>query len=98
MFQSIYTKTEPKVLTNRCFKNFSEQSFLQDFKQRLTNTGNFIDFNNEFKNILNDHTPIKTPKIHGNTKPHVNEMIKKEIMKRYNLKKHIKHNQKIRQN
>ena len=87
---------EPKVLTKGCFKNFSEQSFLQDFKQRLSNTGNFIDFNNEFKNTLNDHAPIKTPKINGNTKPHVNKIIRKEIMKRSSLKKHIKHNQEIR--
>ena len=98
MFQSIHTKMEPKVLTKRCFKNFSEQPFLQDFKQRLGNTGNFIYFNNEFKNTLNDPTPIKTPKIHGNTKPHVNKIMRKEIMKRSNLKKHIKHNHKFRQN
>ena len=41
---------EPKVLSKRCFKNFSEQSFLQDLKQGLSNTGNFSDFNNKFKN------------------------------------------------
>ena len=77
---------EPKVLSKRCFKNFPEQSFLQNLKQGLSNTGNFSDFNNEFKNTLNNHAPIKTSKVRGNTKPHVNKNLRKEIMKRSNLK------------
>ena len=35
---------------------------------------------------MNDHTPIKTSKVRGNTKPHVNKNLRKEIMKRSNLK------------
>ena len=77
---------EPKVLSKRCFKNFSEQSFLQDLKQGLSNTGNFSDFNNKFKNTLNNHAPIKTSKVCRNTKPHVNKNFRKETMKRFNLK------------
>ena len=33
MLKSTYTKMEPKVLSKRCLKNFSEQLFLQDLKQ-----------------------------------------------------------------
>ena len=77
---------EPKILSKRCFKNFSEQSFLQDLKQVLSNTGNFSDFNNEFRNTLNNHAPIKSSKVRGNTKLHVNKILRKEIMKRSNLK------------
>ena len=86
MLKSTYTKMEPKVLSKRCFKNFSEQSFLQDLKQEWSNTGNFHHFNKEFKNTLNDHAPLKTSKIRGNTKPHVNKILRKVIMKRSNLK------------
>ena len=86
MLKSTYSKIEPKGISKRCFKNFSEQSFLQDLKQGLSNNGNFSDFNNEFKNSLNNHASIKTSKVRGNTKPHVNENFKKEIMKRSNLK------------
>ena len=78
--------TPTKVLSKRCFKNFSDQFFLQDLKQGLSNTGNFSDFNNEFKNTLNNHARIKTSKVRGNTKPHVNKILRKEIMKRSNLK------------
>ena len=84
--KSTYTKMEPKVLSERCFKNFSGQSFLQDLKEGLSNTGNFSDFNDEFKNTLNDHAPVKTSKVCRNTKPHVNKFLKKKIMKRSSLK------------
>ena len=57
--KSTYTKAEPKFITNRCFINFSGQSFLQDLKQGLSSTGNFSDFNKEVKNTLNNHAPIK---------------------------------------
>ena len=86
ILKSTYTKMERKVLSKRCFKNFSEQSFLQNLKQGLSNTGNFSDFNNEFKNTLNNHAPIKSSKVRGNTKPHVNKILRKEIRKRSNLK------------
>ena len=77
---------EPKVLSKRCCKNFSVQSSLQDLKQGLSKTGNFSDFNNEFKSTLNNYAPIKSSKARGNTKPHVNKILRKEIMKTSNLK------------
>ena len=95
MFKSTYTKLESKLLSKRCFKNLSEQSFLQDLKQGLSNTGNFSDFDNEFKNTLNDHAPIKTSNVRGNTKPHAKKILRKEIMKRYNLKNIVSKSGKI---
>ena len=68
MLKSTYTKMEQKVLSREFLKNFSGKSFLQDLKQGLSNTGSFSDFNNEFKNTLNDHALIKTSKVGGNTK------------------------------
>ena len=59
---------------------------MQDLKQVLSNTGNFKDFNNEFKSTLNNHAPIKSSEVRGNTKPHVNKVLRKEITKRSNLK------------
>ena len=68
---------EPKVLSKRCLKDFSEQSFLQDLKQGLSNNGNFSDFNNEFKKTLNNHATIKTSKVRGNTRPHLHKNLRK---------------------
>ena len=86
---------EPEVHTKRCFKNFSEQSFRQDLKKELSNTGNFSDFNNQFKNILNDHAPIKASSVLGYTKPHANKILRKEIMKRSNLRNTVNKSDKI---
>ena len=67
IFKSTYTKMEVKILSKRRFKNSSEQAFLHNLKQGVSNAGNFSEFNNEFKNTLNDHAPIKASKVRRNT-------------------------------
>ena len=37
------------------------------------------------KKILNHHAPIKKSKLRGNTKPHINKTLRKEMMKRSRL-------------
>ena len=86
MLKSTYTRSEPKILRNRSYKDFYEECFLQDLQHGLSNNGNYSDFNNEFKEILNHHAPIKQTKVRGNTKPHINKALCKEIMKRSRLK------------
>ena len=86
MLKSTYTRLEPKILRNRSYKDFYEECFLQDLQHGLSNNGNYSDFNNEFKEILNHHAPIKQTKVRGNTKPHINKALRKEIMKRSRLK------------
>ena len=81
MLKSTYTKMEPKVLLKRRFRDFSEQSFLQDLKQGLRNTGIFSGINNEFENALSVHAPIKTSKARENTKLHSIKIFKKEKWK-----------------
>ena len=83
---SSYTKLEPKDLHKRQYKFFSKNSFFKDLKFGLSNDGYFSHFNNEFKEILDHRTCIKQTKLCGNTKPHVNEILRKEIMKRYRIK------------
>ena len=73
-------------MRNRSYKDFYEECFLQDLQHGLSNNGNYSDFNNEFKEILNHHAPIKQTKVCGNTKPHINKALRKEIMKRSRLK------------
>ena len=86
MLKSAYVKLEPNILRNRSYKNFKKESFLQDLQLRLNNIGKFAEFNDEFKAILNHHAPIKQSKLRGNTKPHINKTLIKEIMKRSRLK------------
>ena len=86
MLKSTYVKLEPNILRNRSYKNVKKESFLQDLQLRLNNIGKFAEFNDEFKAILNHHAPIKQSKLRGNTKPDINETLRKEIMKTSRLK------------
>ena len=86
MLKSTYTKLEPKILRKHSYKDFNKESFLRDLEHGLNNIGNFAKFNDEFKAILDHHAPIKQSKLRGNTKPHINKTLRKEIMKRSRLK------------
>ena len=86
ILKSICTKLEPKVIRNRSDKDFNKESFLRDLQHGLNNIGNFAEFNDEFKAILDHHASIKQSKLRSNTKPHINKTLRKEIMKRSRLK------------
>ena len=86
MLKYTYANLEPKILRNCPYKDFNKESFLQGLQHGLSNIGKFAEFNDEFKAILNHHAPIKQSKLHGNTKPHINKTLRKEIMKRSRLK------------
>ena len=83
--KSIYTKLEPKILRNRSYKDFNKESFLQDLQHGLDTIDNFAEFNDKFKAIFNHHASIKQSKLRGNTKPHINTTVRKEILKRSRL-------------
>ena len=86
MLKSTYPKLEPKMLRNRSYRDYSKESFFQDIQHGFNNIGNFAEFDDEFKVILDHHTPIKQSKLRGNTKPHINKTLRKEIMKKSRLK------------
>ena len=86
MLISKYTKLEPKTLRKRFYKDFNKETFLQDLQHGNNNIGNFAEFNDEFKAILDHHVPNKQSKLRGNTKPHISKTLRKKIMKRSRLK------------
>ena len=86
MLKSTYAKLEPNILRKRSYKDFNKESFLRDLQHELTNIGNFAEFNDAFKAILDHHAAIKQPKLRGNTKPHINKTLRREIIKRSRLK------------
>ena len=63
MLKSTYTKSEPTVVRKRQYKNCSKESFLKDLKFALSNDVIFSHFNNEFKDVLDHHVPIKQIKL-----------------------------------
>ena len=83
--KSTYTKSEPKILRNRSYKDLDNESYQQDLHHGLNNIGSVAELNDEFKVILNHYASIKQLKLRGNTKPH-NKTFTKEIMKRSRFK------------
>ena len=79
MLKSTYTKLELKNLRKLSYKDFNKESFLQDLQHGLNNIGNFAEFNDAFKAMLDHHASIKQSKLRGNTKSHINKTLRKEI-------------------
>ena len=86
MLNSTYTRLEPNFLWRRQNKHCFKESFLQDLKNGISNDNIFSHFNDKFKETLDHHVPIKITKLRGNTKSHINKILRKEIMKRSQLK------------
>ena len=86
MLKPTYTNSEPKNFKKYSYKDFIKESFLGDLQHGLNSIGNFAEFNDAFKAILDHHATIKQSKLRGNTKPHINKTLRKEIMKRSRLK------------
>ena len=77
--RSTNTKLKPNVLRKRQFKKFSKKNLLHVLKNVLSNKTIFSLFNNEYKETLDHHEPIKITKPSGNTKPIINTTLRKKI-------------------
>ena len=87
-----YKKQKPTIITYRSYKNFSNEVFMADFQNtisQVTSENNDLEFD-IFKAILNQaiqkHTQIKQRYFRANQAPFINKTINKEIMKRSRLR------------
>ena len=87
-----YKKQKPTIITYRSYKNFSNEVFMADFQNRIsqvTSENNDLEFD-IFKAVLNQavrkHTPIKQQYVRANQAPFINKTMNKEIMKRSRLR------------
>ena len=88
-FKVKFSKIPPVQISYRNYKSFSFETFNSQLSTTLC-AENFIDydiFQNIFVNLLDIFAPLKKKTIRGNNKPHVNSILRKEIMKRSRLKK-----------
>ena len=74
------------MIINSLYKDFNKVSFLQGLQHGLNNNAKFDEFSDEFKTTLNYPASIKQSMLWGNTKPHINKTLRKEIIKRSRLK------------
>lgn len=87
-FKSNFTKLPPKKILYRDYKDFSIEQFNSELLSTTLRAENldYETFENIFMEILNILAPFKTKILRGNHKPHVDHILRKEIMKRSRLK------------
>ena len=87
LLKSSVVNIEPKQLNYRDFKNFSFEIFKEDLSEALAEcTNSYETFEDAFKTSLDKYAPKKKKWLRRNSKPHVNKMLRKAIMKRSKLK------------
>lgn len=86
MLKNTFTKNSPNTLKYRCYKKFHEDKFLTDIKESIIDNGNYSNLENNFKTVVEKHAPLKVKQIRGNSKPHVDRNLRKEIMIRSQLR------------
>ena len=78
MLKPTYTNSEPKNFKKYSYKDFIKESFLGDLQHGLNSIGNFAEFNDAFKAILDHHATLKQSKLRGNTKPPIKKTLRKK--------------------
>ena len=91
MFKSKFSKIPPKEFMYRNYKCFNEDQFLEHLWKNLTYLliepeNNYKNLETIFVNTLNMYAPLKKKVIRGNSKPHFDKHLRKEIMKRSRLR------------
>ena len=86
-----YKKQKPTIITYRSYKNFSNEIFMADFQNRISQVTSENDLEFDiFKAVPNQaiqkHAPIKQRYVRANQAPFINKTISKEIMKRSRLR------------
>ena len=86
MLKTSFQKNEPKRLIYRDYTSFSKDSFLANLSNSIKNPQCYEAFETKTAEVLDKHAPRKTKLLRGNHKPHVSKKLRKEIMKRSQLK------------
>ncbi len=88
ILKTTFERLPPKVVSYRCYRNFSEISFREELvrKMQLNPPKDYAGFENLYVTTLNSFAPKKSVSIRGNNKPHMSKELRNAIMKRSRLK------------
>ena len=85
--KTAFSSKEPKRFFYHDYKTFPCGSFKNDLMPKSDDqNADYINFEKEFIDTLNNHTPMKTKLFRGNQIPHVNKVLQRAFMKRLQLK------------
>ncbi len=80
-------KAEPKIIQYRDYRNFVENNFSIELKEKFKNTiiDEYAKFEDIFIEVLNKHAPPKKKIFRANHKPYMTKCLRKAIMRRSEL-------------
>ena len=84
VMKQIIPKANPKIIPYRDYKNFVENNFRMELKERLQSEviSDYAKFEDIFLEILNKNAPPKTKVFRANHKPYMTKKLRKAIMRR----------------
>ena len=82
ILKSTFPKVRPKQIVYRKFKNFDLNNFKNEVRAKMQLTDKFEE---EFREVLNKHAPLKKRFIRVNHAPYMTKNLRKAIMKRSQL-------------
>ena len=82
--KTTFPKAKPKVVQYRDYKNFVEDNFRMELKERLQNgvIVTYAEFDEIFLDVFNKHAPPKKKVFRANHKPYMTKNVRKAIMRR----------------
>jgi len=89
VFKTTFTKSKPKEIFYRDYKNFESCLFNADLQHTLltenSGAGDYKIFEQKFVHTLELHAPLKRKLLRANHAPYVTKVLRKAIMKRSSL-------------
>ena len=89
VLKSTFTKTKPKEILYRDYRNFIENDFRDELRMKLERDEikEYERFETIFLNVLNKHAPYKKKILRANQQPYITKTLRKAIMKRSELER-----------
>ena len=89
VLKSTFTKTKPKEILYRDYRNFIENDFRDELRMKLEidEIKEYERFETIFLNVLNKHAPYKKKILRANQQPYITKTLRKAIMKRSELER-----------
>ena len=89
VFKTTFSKTGPKEMMYRDYKNFDQDIFSQDVRTSSSSetVHEHTSFERNFLRVLNKHVPLKRKVLRANHAPYVTKAFRKAIMKKSYLEK-----------
>ena len=96
ILKTTYDRLPPKVISYRCYRNFSESQFREELAHKMYKNSpkSYAEFENQYVTILNSLALKKSVSIRGNNKPHMSKKLRNAIMKRARLRNRANLNRK----